>query len=584
MKSLLRALRSTKSPKSSRRAAREARLELEPLEAREVPTVTNQGGAVLSNVRAQALYLGSDWLTNSSYLSQSRTLSNFLGGLVNGPYMDMLQNAGYGVGRGSFYGSGYFNASLNKTQYLTDTTIRDYLTTAIDMGWLLPPTQYSLGGNNLYVVFVEDNVAVSNSSGTSVQGFTAYHTSFFGGGYNPIAKYAWSADIHYVVVPYAGGSIPLKSGTASNGQWSFLSTLNSMTMAASHEVAEAVTDPDVGHPGATLTWYDKALNNEIGDIANERTVYLNGFAVQRLPDKNDQPMTPAGATAVSPVNFVLSNNGSLYVGSGPASTYVIGGVADISDQSIDDYGHAMIDVVFSNGVAEEYHAGFSNPWVYLGSGVRSAKAGQGTSYVLYTNGTVQEYLDWGINTFPSIKTTPNTYKGQWKSIDTSGGVVSIDAGTDRLGVSMMTEVWSYNIFSYSYGYEYSDSTSPLYLGSGIRTLSAGQMGNIGILYKSGIAIWYVGATSNTYLEGQNVNQFTMGTDENGYVQFDVLLNNGNLSQFSWTDGWTYASGLQGLGKAHAGVEDVIFSGFHAKAYYALAQDWGVLYNGAVEAA
>jgi hypothetical protein len=609
--------------RSPRRPARPVRPQVEYLEAREVPAVTYHGGAVLSNVRVQALYLGSDWVTNSAYLSQSRTLDSFLGNLVNSSYMDMLGNA-YGsravdssgnvvppgtagatvtppIGRGWFAGGAYMPWNIDKTQYLKDSTIRNDLFAALGAGMVLPPSQYSLGSDDLYVIYVEDNVAVQkdfqwdSTNGrydNSIQDFLGYHTAFGLGGYSPLIQGYYSGDIHYLVIPYAGSSVPLASppvSKPSNSQWSYLTTLNSMTDSTSHELAEAVTDPNINYAGKALGWNDDTASNEIGDVDNGRTVYLNNFAVQREADPNDQAMTPAGATAVTPVNFVLAGNGNLYVGSGSGLTYIptYAKLNDMSDQGIDNYGHAMIDIVLTDGSAWEYHAGFSNPWVFLDTGVKTAKAGQGNSYLLYTSGNVREYMDWAPNAYPAASRTPNTFTGQWYNIDTSGGVVSIDAGTDRYGVSMMTEVWSYDPWSYTFGYEVSDSTGWNEVDNGnytVKTLSAGQMGNIGILYKSGVAIWLYGATGNTWLEGQNVIQFTMGTDENGNVQFDMLFNNGNVSQWSWTDGWTSASGAQWVGKPHEGVEDVIFNPFYAKAYYASAQDWGVLYNGAVQAA
>src|SRR6516225_3074416 len=95
-------------------------------------------------------------------------------------------------------------------------------------------------------------------------------------------------DIHYAVIPYAGGNVPLSSGPDVNLQRSFLSRLDSMTLSASHELAEAVTDPNINYK--TLGWNDDGYDDgEVGDIANAQTVYLNGYAVQRIADQNDQP-------------------------------------------------------------------------------------------------------------------------------------------------------------------------------------------------------------------------------------------------------------------------------------------------------
>src|SRR3954468_15234222 len=75
---------------------------VEALEARHVPTVTYHGGALLSHVEVQGLYLGTDWYNNSTLYQQTGQVESYLRYIVNSPYLDLLTNAGYGVGRGSF--------------------------------------------------------------------------------------------------------------------------------------------------------------------------------------------------------------------------------------------------------------------------------------------------------------------------------------------------------------------------------------------------------------------------------------------------------------------------------------------------
>src|SRR5437870_903151 len=91
--------------RAGRPAAGRARPALEPLEDRWVPTVTYHGGPLLPSVEATALFFGSAWSSTPSLSQQAVTLDNYLQYLVNSPYMDMLTNAGYGVGRGQFVGS-----------------------------------------------------------------------------------------------------------------------------------------------------------------------------------------------------------------------------------------------------------------------------------------------------------------------------------------------------------------------------------------------------------------------------------------------------------------------------------------------
>jgi hypothetical protein len=513
---------------SPRRAAPRARLAVEHLEDRWVPAVTFHGGAVLPNVEVQGLYYGSDWWTNSGYYNQTGYLEGFLNNVVHSSYMDMLNKAGYGVGRGSFDQGWVDGTNLNKSQYLSDGQIQGALVANINAGHLKAPD-----GNRLYVVFVEDNVAVGNSSSNSQNNFLGYHGSFGSWVFPPSGPWLGEyANIRYAVVTYPGGSVN------NAGLW-WLSQINSMTVTTSHELAEAVTDPDPTHG-----WNDDGYQNgEVGDLANAQTVFLNGYSVQRIADKNDQPMTPLGATGIDPVNFVLRTDGTLYMSSSSGLTYLTSGVASLSDQSIDNYGRAMVDIVQTNGHAWEYHEGMG--WTDLGTGVKSAKAGQGVSYLLYTNGTLEEYKDWG--------------QYHWSVIDS--GVTSIDAGTDRYGVNMVTEVW------HGQGWEYSDSTGFHFIDYNVAAVSAGQQGFMCYLTTGGNAYSYFEPTGNKGFLSSNVAQVTAGVDQYGNGMIDLLLTNGHVWDWRPSLGWKdLGGGFNAMGKAHAGVVDTIFGGSQAWTY------------------
>jgi hypothetical protein len=136
--------------------ARTARPQLEAPEERQVPTVTYHGGAVLQNVEAQALYIGDQWSANPTLSSQAGYLEGFLGTIVNSSFMDMLSNAGYGVGRGSASGGQIYAASLANGSALDDSTIQSWLSASVQGGYLQYPD-----ANRLFVVFVEPNVEVT---------------------------------------------------------------------------------------------------------------------------------------------------------------------------------------------------------------------------------------------------------------------------------------------------------------------------------------------------------------------------------------------------------------------------------------
>ena len=498
-----------------------SRPSFESLEGRQLMTVTYHGGAVLPHVEVQALYYGSDWFNNSTYYSQTGYLEGFLNNIVHGSYMDMLNKDGYGVGRGSFDAGKISLTDVNKSQYLTDGQLRSTVQAYINNGVLKSPDS-----NRLYVIFVEDNVAVSDGGDTSQNDFLGYHGAFAG-----TDAYGNPADIHYAVIAYPGGSV-------GNARIPWLSTLGQLTEVTSHELAEAVTDPNVNYK--SLTWYDSTNNGEIGDIVNGQTVYLNGYAVQRISDRNDQAMTPAGATAQTQESFVLKTNGYLYKFTSSGATLLASGIASVSDQSIDDHGQVMVDVVTTGGVAYEYHEG--SGFTYLWSGARSAKAGQGVSYVLFSNGVVDEY---------------NDYDDTWTYIDS--GVVSIDAGTDKHGVNMVDEIKTSGA-----AWEHSDSSGWHFLASGVKSVSAGQQGISDFVTIAGNAYSFSEATNLSTFLASNVAAVTSGTDQFGNALIDLVYNGGNLWEYRVGIGWTFLdSGVTSIAKGHAGYVAMVFTSGNA---------------------
>ncbi len=264
----------------------------ERLEEREVFSVTFHGGALLPHVEAQPVFLGSDWQANSSLNSQATSLNQYVNYLVQSPYMDTLGNAGYNVGEGSAAAGVELNLSLNKTTGITDAQIQADLQAGINSSQLAAPD-----ANRLYVVYVEPSVKISLGSDTSVNSFLGYHGAFAGKTASGTA-----IDIHYAVMAYPGSPNP---SYTSQG---FASSFDQLTSVSSHEIAEAVTDPNVNYKA--LGWYDDTNNGEIGDLTNVQTT-LNGYLVQEVVNKNDQPMaivsgTTTGGTLSAPQNVTAT--------------------------------------------------------------------------------------------------------------------------------------------------------------------------------------------------------------------------------------------------------------------------------------
>ncbi len=536
MFSFMRQLFGTSTRARRPRRPASARLQVESLEQRQVMSVTPHGGAVLPNVQVNAVFYGSGWDNDPSGVASAAEnhVQGFLPDVLNSPYMDMLTAAGYGVGRGNSYWNNVWD-DLDTTQAVTDASLRATL-----QGWInnhVVPDVDPL--NSLYVIYVQPNqvvdaTALPSAGLTTQQGMLGYHSSFAGNDSsgNPV-------NVRYAVIAYPGG-------TAGNSSLGWLSAQDQLTQVSSHEIAEAATDPD------SSGWYEDSTGSEIGEagtLAVNPTVYVDGYAVQRIADQNDQPMTPSDATASRPVTFVVQNRLAMYDGGRYmfftptvyeqssdgfqtvtfANGNVLSNVRSISPQGIDNHGRAMIDVVDKSGYAYEVHDG-GYP-VYLGSGVQDAKAGQGVSYLLKTNGDVVQYTD---------------ANGTLTTLD--HGVSAIDAGTDRYGENMLAEIWQ------NQGWTYSVSTDWTQFALNVAAVSAGRQGYVAWLDLWGAA-FYKGDGNSLYL-GSGVTQITAGYDQGGGLVLDLLYSNGNVYD------WRAASGMQfldydvrAIGKARAGVVD-----------------------------
>ncbi len=255
------------------------RLGAESLEDRRLMTVTPHGGGIMPPVQLQGKYYRKKQGNNATLFQQTGKLESYLSTLARGSYLDMLTNAGYGVGRGTQDAGRIGMTNPNKTQWLTDTQIRKDLQAWISNGTLKTPDS-----NRLFVVYVEPGVAILNDhdhNATSQKDFLGYHGAFAGRD-----VYGRAADVRYAVIAYPGG---YNFSSARDG---FRSDFDQLTEVTSHEVAEAVTDPDVNYK--KLGWYDDAKNGEIGDLANQKKVYWAGYCVQLEVNKNDQLIAPSG--------------------------------------------------------------------------------------------------------------------------------------------------------------------------------------------------------------------------------------------------------------------------------------------------
>lgn len=242
--------------------------------------VSYQGGPLINNVSVETIFLGQAWASDSSLQQEAGQLDQFFAYITNSSYMDLLgqystPQAG-AIGRGSYAGEFDIAQNVWRRSTVSDTTIQNTLDSEITSGAISIPD-----ANRLLVVFTPPDVVVSQggsrSNGYPV-GFAGYHNSFVA---------STGQLVRYAVIPDPIG----------NDQVAGLTTFQQQTAAASHELAESVTDPD------GTSWWDTSNDatsgDEIGDFAdlNSNVVYLNGYAVEELwSNATGGLLAPLGAT------------------------------------------------------------------------------------------------------------------------------------------------------------------------------------------------------------------------------------------------------------------------------------------------
>jgi hypothetical protein len=460
--SLFRKFFARRSP--ARRRAPTTSLNLECLEAREVPAVTYQGGAILPNVEAQAVYLGSNFANDPTANQQTGQLDGFVRAIVHSPFLDVLGQDGYGVGRGSASPGVIDPKQIDGRYYLTDGAIRQELQSLLSSNSLQAPD-----ANRLYIVFVEPGVAVKDSQGATSDrpdGFLGYHTAFTG--YDAFGS---PHAIRYAVVTYPG------AGT-NNFFVPGLNAFDTITKVTSHELAEAVTDPDVNY--STEGWYDNQLNGEVGDITNGVVTRLGSYAVQEIANRNDQPT--------------------------PLPAYAAGSVVAIST-AFDPFGRQVYDVIYAGGALYQYDAAGVH---YLGSGFQSVSvafdgAGHEVLDAVYAGGTLVQYDSAGGHIL-------------------GGNLHSVSVAFDRAGNEVLEVVYADGALV-----QY-DAAGGHYIGSGFQSVAVGfdtRGGEVlDVVYANGVAYQY--NSTGAYFLGTEAQSVSLATDPAGREVLDLVFSNGDL--------------------------------------------------------
>jgi hypothetical protein len=222
------------------------------------------GGPVISHAKIYAVYWGSNVEP-----SVRNGAGAFYKSLVTSDHMDWLneyatninavdgrKGTGQSIGRGS-YGGEYVITPINTKTSLDDQEIRKEIEAQVAAHALPVPD-----ADSLYMIHFPAGVSITIEGSASCAQFCAYHEGF---------QSAQYGSVFYGVIPDLG------SGACSFGCGMGASQFESTTVAASHEVTEAVTDafPTAGsNPSYPQAW-NTSDGNEIGDLCASTSATLN---------------------------------------------------------------------------------------------------------------------------------------------------------------------------------------------------------------------------------------------------------------------------------------------------------------------
>ena len=222
------------------------------------PHLEYLGGKILTAPKFVSIFYGDYWNTAQGVRDRAYQ-DKFAASLVKGSYTSIWRE--YGSGAGKFLGSVQLN-STNPSK-VTEAGIQKIIANGLATGTIQAgPAQ------TVYTVFLPPGAVLESGDGTSSrEGMGGYHGSF---NLRPGKKIYYAA----IVFPAPGNGINFTTKPK-----------DSISIVASHEWSEAVTDPDVNN-GKTA-WYDMNYG-EIGDIPINigmqlKDVFgrLGGFAVQK---------------------------------------------------------------------------------------------------------------------------------------------------------------------------------------------------------------------------------------------------------------------------------------------------------------
>ncbi len=214
-------------------------------------------GPLIPNVSIVTLYWGT---TNNAQYALKDMLHSYYDAITNSAYFDWLIEynvTGYTVGRGGFTAEYADPAPPAGTTVDETKTLTPWLSALIDGGKVPKPD-----GNTLYFIHLPGTVQISGGgAGTTCADNCAYHSFYTHNG----------TEVRFAVIP------DQNSGACSTNSICpiQLAAFARQTIVASHELVEAVTDPD------GMGWLDNNQQcGEIGDICVGQPGTAAGYTVQ----------------------------------------------------------------------------------------------------------------------------------------------------------------------------------------------------------------------------------------------------------------------------------------------------------------
>lgn len=207
--------------------------------------VVYYGGPVISAVKLYAVF----WTAAVDKTTQAK-IGPFYDALANSSYIDMLKQYGtkdQTIGRGSF-GGVITLKPINTSKSLDQKDVEAEIIAQLDKGVLPKPD-----GNTLFMIHFPQGYRITAFGGASCSTWCADHEG--------IKNHPKYGNVAYAMMPDMGGACAF--GCGSNG------TFGNLTVSASHEIAEAITDPmspAAGQQNAFPAAWLSPDQNEIGDL------------------------------------------------------------------------------------------------------------------------------------------------------------------------------------------------------------------------------------------------------------------------------------------------------------------------------